>query len=53
MVWLLGITPEIGWDLGPSTGVLATGQMSPRATEHKETIKGLKVIVCMHSWEKL
>ena len=44
---------ETGQDLGPSTGVLATGQISPQATEHKETIKGLKVIVCMHSWGKL
>ena len=44
---------ETGLDLRPSTGVLATGQISPQATEHKETIEGLKIILCMHSWGKL
>ena len=27
------------WDLGPFTGVLEPGQMSPQATEYKETIR--------------
>ena len=33
---------ETGWDLGPFAAVLAPGQMSPRATKYKDTIKGLK-----------
>ena len=30
---------ETGWDLGPFSAVHAPGQMSPRATEHEETMR--------------
>ena len=30
---------ELGWDLGPFTGVLAPEQMSSQATEYKEIIR--------------
>ena len=36
---LIKHTVEIGWDLGPSTGVLALGLTSLWATEYKVTLR--------------
>ena len=37
------------WDLGPYTGVLAPGQMSPPATKYKGNYKRLKITAHMQS----
>lgn len=34
--------PEAGWDLRPSSAVLAPGQTTPQATKYRETIKDCK-----------